>query len=144
MTIERTTLRASGRRRAALPCPWRARAPRGNAPLDGQRSTHYDARLQRRAIDFAGTLSYFVWDGLNQIIEKDAALSTAMRHTHGHTPIEGIGSVVHTMTERGSEVPTYDHRGSVFDVETPFANDLHVEYNAFGPAAGGPGKESTA
>jgi RHS repeat-associated protein len=91
--------------------------------------------LQKFAVDFEGTLRYFAWDGMNQIVEKDSALVTQKRHTHGATPIEGIGSIVVTR-KGGSEwqVPSYDHRGSLFylaDSEDG-VTDLVNEFNAYG------------
>jgi RHS repeat-associated protein len=93
---------------------------------------HYDARMQRYAIDFAGTLAYFAWDGLNQLEERGDDLSLTARHTHGYTPIEGIGSVIVTKRSSDYQYPSYDHRGSLFNLEDTGAADLEAQYDAFG------------
>jgi YD repeat-containing protein len=110
---------------------------------------HYDARLQKFAVDFEGTLRYFAWDGMNQIVEKDSALVTQKRHTHGHTPIEGIGALVVTKRKTAGtyhyQYPHFDHRGSLFDLEDtdPGVTDLANEFNAYGEAVASSGDAPT-
>jgi len=93
---------------------------------------YYDGRMQRFAASFAGTVAYFGWDGMNQLVEKDSSLSTVAQHTHGATPIQGIGSVIVTKRSAEYQYPHYDHRGSLFVLEDTGTTDLEAEYNAFG------------
>jgi RHS repeat-associated protein len=108
-------------------------------PTGSPTEMHYDARMQRFVVDWAGTLTYFLWDGMNQLVEKDSSLVTTREHTHGATPIEGIGSIVVTKRKtNGShqyQTPHYDHRGSLFVLQggaTGDDVDTRAEYNAFG------------
>jgi YD repeat-containing protein len=92
----------------------------------------YDARMQRYWANWGASQSYFQWDGLNQIIEKDGDLNTVAQHTHGAVPVAGIGSVVETERSTGTQYPSYDSRGSLHDLEDASVGNLDAEYNAFG------------
>lgn len=77
----------------------------------------YDGRLNRTRIVKGSTASYYCWDGMNQMEERDAAGSVIARYTHGQGPVYGVGSVVEVM--RKTATTTYfqylhmDHQGSV-------------------------------
>jgi len=54
----------------------------------------YNALGQRiRKSDSTGT-TYYVWDGLNITHEHDGSGTITRRYTHGHTPIEGVFSLI--------------------------------------------------
>ncbi|MHC4252823.1 MAG: RHS repeat domain-containing protein [Planctomycetota bacterium] len=69
---------------------------------------------------------------MNQLEERADDLSLTAQHTHGATPIDGIGSVVVTNRAPYYQYPHYDHRGSLFVLEDTGTTDLEAEYNAFG------------
>jgi len=92
---------------------------------------YYDARLRRTAVEriTAGVKSaaYFVWDknGMNELTER----------SHGHTPVDGIGSLVVQGTAWYGWLPVYDHRGSVVrGIYQSAGGDFvsYFEYNAWG------------
>jgi RHS repeat-associated protein len=80
---------------------------------------YYDADQRRYAMEDSNGLSYFTWDtnGLNLLEERDSEGAVVAEYTHGHTPIEGIGSVtaIRQVTPDGTYYmyPAYDHRGTV-------------------------------
>ena len=54
----------------------------------------YNALGQRiRIIDSTGT-KWYVWDGLDILLEHDGAGTLIRRYTHGHTAIPGVGSLI--------------------------------------------------
>jgi hypothetical protein len=77
----------------------------------------YDGRLNRTKIVKGGAATYYCWDGMNQLEERDASGNLVARYTHGVGPVYGVGSVVEVMRKRGAT--TYfqylhmDHQGSV-------------------------------
>src|SRR6185436_14255244 len=81
---------------------------------------YYDSRLTRYAIDKAGTLAYYLWDGLNLLEERNADGTLKARYTHGRTPIYGIGSIVEVERNLGGasyfQYLCADHRGTVHAV----------------------------
>ena len=55
----------------------------------------YDAQLSRRKIVKGGLgASYFLWNGMNQLEERNAAGVLIARYTHGSPIVPGVGSVV--------------------------------------------------
>jgi hypothetical protein len=85
---------------------------------------------------------------MNQLVEKDDSLTTQRVHTHGATPVEGIGSIIVTNRKTGNgdefQYPHYDHRGSLFDLEDTEAGvSLAAEYNAFGEEISRSGSAAT-
>ena len=57
---------------------------------------YYDGKLRRYAMEDSKGLTYFVWDqnGMNLLAEFDAYGNTIAEYTHGHTEIDGVGSMV--------------------------------------------------
>ena len=82
-----------------------------------------------------GTATYYLWDGLRLLETRNADGTLKARFTHGHTPIEGIGSCVevHRASDSKRYYMLYDHRGTAHAVldesKTEVARRL---YNAFG------------
>ena len=91
----------------------------------------YDALLRRTAVETitAGVKSatYYAWDrnGMNNL----------MGRSHGHTPVDGIGSLVAQGNGIYDYFPVYDHRGTVVRGlihSTVTGMAAYYEYNAFG------------
>lgn len=97
------------------------------------------AGQHRYAIDEHGTLSYFLWDGLNVLQERATDGTVQAEHTNAEVPIEGIGQVVETYRPTAAVgerniYPVMDVRGTIErwlkdDGETVMASRT---YNAFG------------
>ncbi len=100
---------------------------------------YYDANLQRYAMDEHGTLTYFLWDGLDILQERAANGTVTAEHTNAETPIPGIGQLVETHHPAAAVgerklYPIMDPRGTIEqwlqdDGETALANRT---YDAFG------------
>ena len=103
----------------------------------GHNYFQYDGNLARvRKDDSAGTAKY-TWDGLNILLEREAADQPLRSYGHGHTPIYGIGSLV--AHEAAGDVSFYhqDQIGSTRELSdtdgcevggydyAPFGNLLH-------------------
>jgi len=105
---------------------------------------HYDGRLNRYCIDLAGTQTYYLWDGLNQLEERNADGSLKARYTHGGGKLPAIGTVVEI--ERHVGAATYyqyglgDHRGTFYKI-TDQNQDVQIDYtlDAFGRQIAAPG-----
>jgi len=99
----------------------------------------YDGMLQRYAMNANGTLAYFLWDDTGLLEERDAGGTVTERHTHGVSPIKGIGTVVQSFRPTQAAAlqriyPVMDPRGSITqwhesDETTVLAGR---EYDAFG------------
>jgi YD repeat-containing protein len=89
---------------------------------------YYDSRLNRYCENRAGAITYFLWDDLNLIEERNADGSLKVRYTHADTRIPGIGSIVEA--QRIADGATYyqymcmDHRGTVYTVTDASQNAL--------------------
>lgn len=97
----------------------------------------YDGRLNRYLINQAGTPTYYLWDGLNQLEERNADGALKARYTHGNYRQYGIGSVVEV--ERVANSTTYfqylhmDHRGTAYAVtDASQSTQLSYVQDAFG------------
>src|ERR1043165_218966 len=81
---------------------------------------YYDGQLNRYAINNAGTLTYYLWDGLKLLEERKTDGSLVARYTHGYAPSSDIGSIseVQRQTPTGLyyQYPHMDHRGTVYAV----------------------------
>jgi YD repeat-containing protein len=97
---------------------------------------YYDGQLNRYRIDRGGTDSYFLWDGLNLLEERDGSGNLVARYTHGYTRIPGIGSIVE-IYKPGTPNKTYylamDHRGSAYVISDESQTEIgRRQYDAFG------------
>ena len=97
----------------------------------------YDGLLNRVKMVKGGTPAYFMWNGLNQMEERNAAGSLVARYTHGNPIMPGVGSIVEVQRPVGSQ--TYfqylhmDHQGSVAVVTDGSQNVIATYTNdAFG------------
>jgi YD repeat-containing protein len=106
----------------------------------------YDAVLNRTRIvrGDTGKASYFTWDGMEQLEERDAVGTLIARFVHGRPIVPGVGSVVEVQRASaplGSQFVHADHQGSVHKV-TDAMGRVQVSYttDAFGrqiaPATG--------
>ena len=99
----------------------------------------HDAQQRRYAMQDSDGLSYFTWDknGMNLLAERDSSGAITAEYTHGHTPIDGIGSMVAaTQDVSGTtyyQYPIYDHRGTVHNIvdATGTTTDTY-KYDAWG------------
>ena len=99
----------------------------------------YDGMSSRYAMVANGVANYFLWEGMDLLEELNADGTTKDRHTHGQTPIAGIGSLVQTYrpAEAAAEQrvhPVMDPRGSISKwVKSDGTTVLAArEYDAFG------------
>lgn len=98
---------------------------------------YYDGRLNRYGIDKGGTFTYFLWDGLEQLEERDTSGDMVARYTHGNYRQYGIGSVVeierHVNGATYYQYPIMDHRGTVYKVtDENAATQIEYSMDAFG------------
>jgi hypothetical protein len=103
----------------------------------------YDGLLNRVKILKGATPSYFLWSGMNQLEERDAASNLVARYTHGVGVIPGIGSVVEVQRPVGAltyyQYLHMDHQGSVAKVTEAGQNSqLTYSNDAFGRQIVGP------
>jgi hypothetical protein len=91
-----------------------------------------------------GKASYFTWDGMEQLEERDAVGTLIARFVHGRPIVPGVGSVVEVQRASaplGSQFVHADHQGTVHKV-TDAMGRVQVSYatDAFGrqiaPATG--------
>lgn len=97
----------------------------------------YDGRLNRYCINNKGLLTYYLWDGLNLLEERDNSGNLIARYTNGYTQIPGIGSVVEVQRIAGGttyfQYLSLDHRGSVYAVtDANQSTQLSYVMDAFG------------
>jgi RHS repeat-associated protein len=109
-------------------------------PPEGEASAWqfaYDPLLNRRKIVKAGTATYYLWNGMNQLEERNSAGTLTARYTHGPGIVPGVGTVV--QAERITATSAYyqylhmDHQGSVHKV-TDSVQTTKISYvnDAFG------------
>ena len=84
-------------------------------------------------------LAYFTCDsnGMNLLAERDIDGTVTAGYTHGHTPIDGIGSVVAAKKDVAGtayyQYPLMDHRGTVVGLtDASGAPVASYKYNAWG------------
>lgn len=99
----------------------------------------YDGVFQRYAMLDNGTLTYFLWNKLNLLEERNAGGAVTSRHTHGRAPLAGIGQIVQTFrpSESASDqriYPVMDQRGSITKWHKSDGTTILAsrEYDAFG------------
>src|SRR5690606_29676362 len=104
-----------------------------------QHTFYYDGNLQRYAMDENGAVSYFLWDGLNILQERDASGAVKVENANCVTPIPGIAQLVESYRPpeaAGDQkiYPVMDVRGSItIWVEGDgTAVSASREYDAFG------------
>ena len=109
----------------------------------------YDSRLNRYCENRAGTLTYFLWNGLNLLEERNSDGSLKVRYTHGDVQIPGIGSTVEAQRIVGAT--TYyqylcmDHRGTAYAVaDANQGTQLAYTMDAFGRQLAGIGGSTPA
>ncbi len=106
----------------------------------------YDGRLNRTRMvrGDTGKSTYFTWDGLDLLEERDATGTLIARYIHGRPVAPGIGSVVEVQRPSvplGSQFLHADHRGTVHRVTDAYGR-IQIAYtlDAFGrpivPTAG--------
>ena len=100
---------------------------------------YYDGLLRRYAIEDSCGLAYFTWDanGMNLLAERDVCDNVRAGYTHGHTPIDGIGSVAAARKDVSGttyyQYPVMDHRGTVVRlVDETDAVTAYYEHDAWG------------
>ncbi len=81
---------------------------------------YYDANLQRYAMDEHGTLTYFLWDGLDILQERAANGTVTAEHTNAETPIAGIGRLVESHRPAAGEANPWEveRAGTAFAAES--------------------------
>jgi RHS repeat-associated protein len=97
----------------------------------------YDGAFQRYAINEFGASTYFIWDGLNLLQERNADGTVKEEYTNAVTNIPGIGQLLETNRPGQAQqklYPIMDPRGTITkwiqsDGTTVFAAR---EYDAFG------------
>jgi YD repeat-containing protein len=100
-------------------------------PAGGELRFFYDGSLNRYKITRGGVSTSYLWEGLNQLEERDASGNLLARFTHGTSRIAGIGSVVEV--ERHVGEATYfqyfaqDHRGTMYKVNDPAGGRSRME-----------------
>lgn len=113
-------------------------------PAYGEAPTEfgYDASLNRYVINKAGVPTYYNWNGLNNLEERDSGGRLMARHTHGYGRLPGIGTIVETARSDAGENTTQtlhmDHRGTVYAV-TNDLQQVQIRYgmDAFGRQVAG-------
>jgi RHS repeat-associated protein len=94
----------------------------------------YNALGQRiKKVDSTGTTRY-IWDGLNIVLELDAAGNLRRRYTHGYAAIEGVSSLI-DVEDAGSSHYFYhfDQVGGVRQLTDAYQNTgKSYEYGPFG------------
>ncbi|MBA7639902.1 hypothetical protein ES703_47563 [subsurface metagenome] len=83
----------------------------------------------------SGGFTYYDWDGINVIQERDEAASVTDRQVHGHAPITSVGDIAHMDKGGTVYVPTPDHVGTVWNLVDASAAKVNTyTYDAFGVA----------
>ncbi len=78
------------------------------------RHTRYDGMGSRVSTEESGTLTYYDWDGLNVLQEKDSDNTVTGRQVHGYTPVASVGDIA-LMDKRGTPyVPVPDVVGTIW------------------------------
>ncbi len=93
----------------------------------------YDGMAGRVSTQESAGVTYYDWDGINVIQEKDASGSVTERQVHGYAPIPSVGDIA-LMDKRGHwrlcRSPTRWGRRAVLDPTAAVANTY--TYDAFG------------
>ena len=98
---------------------------------------YYDSRLNRYCENRAGMITYFLWDGMRLLEERNGDGSLKVRYTHGYTQKSGIGSTIEAQRIAGGityfQYLCTDDRGSVFAVTDQNQNtQLNYTMDAYG------------
>ncbi len=110
-------------------------APTGVSPWN----FGYDAGLNRYTIDKGGTVSYYLWDGLNLLEERDSSGNLIARYSYGYSSIYGIGSCVEIYQQASEHKYTLvmDHRGTAYVLLDETGTEIGRRwYDAFGVLLG--------
>ena len=96
----------------------------------------YDAQQNRYHINRGGSDSYFLWDGLRLLEERDGSGNLVARYTHGYSRLRGIGTIVE-IYKPGTPNKTYylsmDHRGTGYVISDETQTEIgRRQYDAFG------------
>ncbi len=113
-------------------------APTGVSPWN----FGYDAGLNRYTIDKGGTVSYYLWDGLNLLEERDSSGNLIARYSYGYSSIYGIGSCVEIYQQASEHKYTLvmDHRGTAYVLLDETGTEIGRRwYDAFGVLLGSTG-----
>ncbi len=113
-------------------------APTGVSPWN----FGYDAGLNRYTIDKGGTVSYYLWDGLNLLEERDSSGNLIARYSYGYSSIYGIGSCVEIYQQASEHKYTLvmDHRGTAYVLLDETGTEIGRRwYDAFGVLLGSAG-----
>ncbi len=113
-------------------------APTGVSPWN----FGYDAGLNRYTIDKGGTVSYYLWDGLNLLEERDSSGNLIARYSYGYSSIYGIGSCVEIYQQASEHKYTLvmDHRGTAYVLLDETGTEVGRRwYDAFGVLLGSTG-----
>ena len=85
-------------------------------PIGGTEVTFaYDALMRRTRMTEGATQTYFRHDGIN-LLEVAKTDGTITKLTHGHSEIDGIGSVVEVEIDGTRYYFHIDHRGTVYKI----------------------------
>jgi len=93
----------------------------------------YDGLAMRASnLDSTG-FTYYDWDGMNVIQDKDGAGSVTDRQVHGYAPIISVGDIAHMDKSGTIYVPTSDQVGTVSNLlDASAAKANSYTYDAFG------------
>jgi YD repeat-containing protein len=116
----------------------------GRDMLTGVRSTEqgwtdnvyrYDGLASRVSTLESGGLTYYDWDSINVVQEKDGDGEVTDRQVHGHAPIFSVGDIA-LMDKSGTPyVPVSDQPGTTWDLlDSSAAKANSYAYDAFGVA----------
>jgi RHS repeat-associated protein len=116
----------------------------GRDMLTGVRSTEqgwtdnvyrYDGLASRVSTLESGGLTYYDWDSINVIQEKDADGDVTNRQVHGHAPVFSVGDIA-LMDKSGTPyVPVSDQVGTTWNLLDSSASKANsYAYDAFGVA----------
>ncbi len=97
----------------------------------------YDGMASRVSTQESAGVTYYDWDGINVIQEKDSSNTVTDRQVHGYAPIASVGDIA-LMDKSGTPyVPVSDQVGTVWDVLDSGASKVnYYEYDAFGVSRG--------
>ncbi len=90
----------------------------------------------------AGTVSYYLWDGLNLLEERDSSGNLIARYSYGYSSIYGIGSCVEIYQQASEHKYTLvmDHRGTAYVLLDETGTEIGRRwYDAFGVLLGSTG-----
>jgi RHS repeat-associated protein len=94
----------------------------------------YDGLASRASLLDSTGFTYYTWDGINVIQEKDAAGDITQRQVHGYAPIVSVGDIALVDKAAGSAyVPVADQVGTIWDLADSSAGKANsYAYDAFG------------